>query len=169
MSSTPPRHGITYIMWRGMLRRCYDTENKDYPFYGGRGIVVHPPWKASFVTFADELAADIGERPDGGQMDRIDNARGYEPGNIRWTTSKVNNNNRRDNKVITFRGKTMTAAQWADEVGIPRQQIANRQNRGWSVERTLTEPPEEVLDGELTALAVTPRNRRLLRNTALMR
>lgn len=159
MGTTPqPIGNVTYTMWTSMNDRCYSPAAKDYRFYGGRGIKVHPRWTNSFHRFATELVAEIGPRPEGYQMDRIDGDRDYEPGNIRWVTSKENNNNRRDNKLVTYNGETTTAALWADRTGIPRQQVANRINRGWTPEEALTTPMEErghdlEIDGETLPLA----------------
>jgi hypothetical protein len=153
----PPIGNITFGMWKGMIERCHDPRHSDYRYYGARGIAVCDAWRSSFQIFAEELVAAIGPRPENYQTDRIDNARGYEPGNIRWVTSKENNNNRRSSKFITHNGETLTAAQWADRTGIPRQQIANRINRGWSVEDALTKPLEPVrtieIDGEVLPIA----------------
>ncbi len=130
-----------HSMWRAMISRCHSPADKDYQWYGGRErrpIRVARKWHGAegFYRFVEH----VGPRPDGHQLDRIDNNKGYQPGNVRWVTSKTNNNNRRDNKMITYRGKTMSASMWADETGIPRQQISNRINRGWSVKDALTIP-----------------------------
>ena len=80
----------TYNAWLGMKARCTNPNCKDYHNYGGRGITVHPTWVNSFSTFL----TDVGERPSKEfSLDRIDNNKGYEPGNVRWATKK--------NKTIT--------------------------------------------------------------------
>ena len=161
---------MTYQMWAGMVERCHDPEHKDYSYYGARGITVHPRWRDSFEKFATELVAEIGPRPEGHQMDRVDNSKGYRPGNIRFVTAKENANNRRDNKCITHQGETLTAAQWADRTGLPRQQIANRINRGWSAEDALTKPLEEPaeeleIDGERLSVVEWSRRTGRIRTT----
>ena len=78
MSKTP-----TYTAWLSMRRRCENATDPSYGNYGGRGIAVDPRW-GSF----DGFLADMGTRPEGTTLDRVDNTRGYEPGNCRWATPK---------------------------------------------------------------------------------
>lgn len=89
-------HGMThepiYQVWSAMKERCGNPRNKSYADYGGRGIRVCEPWLASFETFL----ADMGERPVGTSIDRIDNEGNYEPGNCRWATASQQRMNRRD-------------------------------------------------------------------------
>jgi hypothetical protein len=89
--------------------------------YGGRGIKVHPRW-GDFANFL----ADMGERPPGMDLDRIDNAGDYAPGNCRWVTRKTNLSNTRRNRLVTLQGKTMTATAAAEALGLPRCTIASR-------------------------------------------
>jgi hypothetical protein len=88
------KHGFegskTYNTWRCMTARCKSEKNDNYKSYGGRGIKVCDRW-SKFEHFLE----DMGERPEGLQLDRIDNNGNYEPGNCRWTTPKENSNNRR--------------------------------------------------------------------------
>lgn len=164
---------IPYQMWQWMMGCCYDPTHKDYRFYGERGITVHEPWQRSFDAFARGLLSTIGPKPEGLQIGRIDKSQGFVPGNLAWVTSKENNNNRSSNKLIEFRGQSKTASEWADEMGLPRQQVANRINRGWDVEQALTAPLEDrtcliEIDGEVLTITEwaekTGRRRTTIRN-----
>lgn len=75
----------TYKSWRAMRQRCSDSRKSNYKYYGGRGIQVCERW----ATFANFLV-DMGERPDGMQLSRIDNDRDYEPGNVVWASQADN-------------------------------------------------------------------------------
>jgi hypothetical protein len=80
----------TYISWFGMLTRCRNSKQRCYANYGGRGISVCERW-LTFETFL----ADMGERPLGLTLDRINNDGNYEPGNCRWATAKEQRANQR--------------------------------------------------------------------------
>lgn len=125
----------TYQSWRSMIARCRDARSPSFRFYGARGISVCDRWK-DFATFLQ----DMGERPAGTTLDRIDNAKGYEPGNCRWSTQVEQQNNRSTNRRIEFQGRTQTLAEWARELGLPQGLLWHRLGSGWSVERALTEP-----------------------------
>lgn len=94
-------HGMsrspTWRSWIAMRQRCYDKKQKCWKYYGGRGITVCDRWRFSFANFF----ADMGERPPGASIDRIDNDGNYEPGNCRWATQKQQiANQRKKDRVI---------------------------------------------------------------------
>jgi len=82
--------------------------------------------------------AELGPCPDGMSIDRKDNNKGYEPGNVRWATKKTQMRNRSDNRFITHRGKTQTLVDWSDEIGISIGTLWYRKEKcRWSIERSL--------------------------------
>lgn len=80
----------TYLCWAGMIQRCTNPSNPAWEYYGGRGINVCPSW----LKF-EQFLADMGERPKGLELDRIDNDGDYEPSNCRWTTRRTQVHNKR--------------------------------------------------------------------------
>lgn len=142
--TNPLRHGATrgkkwspeYTVWHGMLQRCLNQKNPSYPRYGGRGITVCSAWRASFESFL----ADMGERPAGTSINRIDNDGPYSKANCEWATETEQQRNRRSNRPLTFRGRTQSLAAWAEELRIPYFTVHARLRRGWSVDRALSEP-----------------------------
>ncbi len=129
-------HGLTYgreyHAWGAAISRCRPTSP-----YGVLGITFWPAWAESFEVFY----AHIGPAPsDQHQIDRIDSAGHYEPGNVRWATPGEQGSNKRNNRRLTLSGETHVLAEWARRLNVPRERIQNRLKRGWSVERALTEP-----------------------------
>ena len=125
-----------YEMWRCMKRRCSDPSFRGYQYYGGRGITVCDRWKKSFLTFV----ADMGPKPPGHTIERIDNEKGYGPDNCKWATPRENCRNKRNNVRLTANGKTQVMAAWVDESGLPTSTIAQRVSRGWSAQKAVTAP-----------------------------
>ena len=110
-----------YYVWRNMLNRCYDSNVRDYPSYGGRGITVCDEWKNDFQAFYDwAMANSYDETAERGKftLDRIEVQGNYEPSNCRWVDEKVQANNKRCNHHIEYKGKTMSLAELADLTGI---------------------------------------------------
>jgi hypothetical protein len=120
-----------------MKQRCLNPNNQSFSKYGGRGIVLDPRWE-SFTEFL----ADMGERPEGTSIDRIDNTKGYSKDNCRWATRKQQQRNRSANTVWTLDGVSRCVTEWAEVVGCKPHTLFERVNRhGWSIERALTTPP----------------------------
>jgi len=94
-----------YQSWIGMKARCLNPRGRDYPRWGGRGIYVFTEWIDSFEAFYEH----VGQRPAGTSLDRIDNSKGYVPGNVRWATHREQAENRRDTWVVTIYGVTFSS------------------------------------------------------------
>lgn len=137
----PEHHGMTGTslrgVWASMIGRCRHPSHSGWKFYGARGITVCQRWQDSFLAFVE----DMGPRPDGCTIERIDNDGPYSPENCRWATKHEQMRNKRNNRKITFAGKTQIAADWEKETGIPERLINQRMRvLGWTAERALTTP-----------------------------
>ena len=127
---------ILYHKWISMKSRCYNPKNKKYPRYGGRGLRVCPEWEKSFENFY-KWAMENGYRDDL-TIDRIDNDKGYSPGNCRFATYKEQNRNRSSLNLITYKGKTQCVAAWAEETGWSETSIRRRTKKGLPLEREVS-------------------------------
>lgn len=130
-------HTATYSSWEHMRCRCNNPNNQLYGDYGGRGIFVCKRWEAF-----DNFYADMGDRPSKKHsLGRIDNDGPYSPENCKWETPFEQQNNRRNNCLLTHDGKTQTLAEWSREAGIPYGTLRSRMaQHGWSVEKSLMTP-----------------------------
>jgi hypothetical protein len=107
-----------------MNTRCNDLNNPDY---GGRGITVCARWRDSFDAFLEDMGNKPGPEY---SIDRIDNSKGYDPGNCRWATREEQSNNTRRNTLIEYNGRTQTLAQWGKELGIKYGTLMYRHRAG---------------------------------------
>ncbi len=135
------RHGLRYSpeydIWCAMKRRCHNTKDAHYAYYGGRGITVCERWFKSFSDFI----SDIGRRPEEHlTLERINNDRGYEPDNCKWATRSENYTNRRNRRLLSIGGSLMPIKQVALEYGIPLRHVIDRYKRCWDHERIVTTP-----------------------------
>jgi len=112
------KHGMVntpeYRTWRNMLDRCINEKNRHYKSYGGRGIIVCERWSKSFENFYK----DMGERPKGNSIDRINPDGNYEPENCRWATKLTQARNKRKSRIIEYKGQTKPLKEWANILGI---------------------------------------------------
>lgn len=134
----------TYNSWNTMVQRCTNPVNTHYHSYGGRGIVVCNRWM-KFESFLE----DMGERPIGCQIDRIDNDGNYCLSNCSWVIPRVNSRNKRNNYLITHNDKTQCLSAWAEEYGINCKTLFSRIRRGWSVDKALTNPVRKRLKSKI--------------------
>ena len=125
----------TYCSWKTMKNRCTRDTDKQWNDYGGRGIKVCDSW----LTFAGFLS-DMGVRPVGTTLDRIDNNGNYEPANCRWADIKQQRRNRRDNRIVEYKGKPMTMVEACELSQLPYDTVRARIDKyGWSQERAFSQ------------------------------
>ena len=128
-----------YNVWTSIKQRCLNSNSKPFPDYGGRGIKICDEWMSDFIAFFD-WAIDNGYI-DGLSIDRIDNDGYYCPDNCRWVSSTVQQNNKRNNHILTYNGESLTMSQWSQRTGIKYSKLKDRINKcGWSIEKSLTTP-----------------------------
>lgn len=134
LSPVQKKHGgktdVEYHVWSTINQRCCNPKHHKYSNYGGRGITFCDRWKADYAAFL----RDMGRRPfPGAQIDRIDNNKGYEPGNCRWVTPTQNARNRRSSRFLTAsNGDRRTLAEWSEVLGVSAFVISSRIKRGMS-------------------------------------
>ena len=132
-----------YNTWINMRNRCYRTSNLDYPRYGALGITVCDRWNNSFENFY----ADMGNRPANHSIDRINSSGNYEQSNCRWADIKMQANNRKNVRLITYNGKTQPLAVWCIELNLNHRTIRSRiYENGWDEIKALTTPIKARVD-----------------------
>ena len=124
-------HSPTYGSWRSMRYRCTKDEK-----YIARGITVCQEWAESFEAFL----RDMGVRPEGMTLDRVDNDKGYYKENCRWATPKQQAYNRSTNVLIEYNGVKQGIRQWADKLGVSYLMLDWRLKNGWTIEEAFTTP-----------------------------
>lgn len=132
-----------YSVWRGINRRCFNPNFKHYPAYGGRGITVCERWRKSFPAFVQ----DMGPRPDGFTIERIDVNGDYEPGNCRWASRKEQMLNQRNTRKVTIDGVTYTAAILSEISGLKTDTIMERAKHCDTLDEILDPKKRVFLEG----------------------
>lgn len=123
-----------YKAWGHMKERCYNSNCVNYKNYGARGITLCDRWK-DFINFYQ----DMGTKPSNKHsLERIDNNGNYEPNNCKWATRGQQLRNKRSNRILRFKNKSMVLTDWAFYLKMPYSTLAMRLKRGWTVERALS-------------------------------
>lgn len=126
----------TWSSWVKLRRRCYCPDDADYKRYGARGISICPEW-SEYLNFLN----DMGLRPLGTSLDRIDNNGDYEKSNCRWATKQEQARNRRSSRLLVIDGVEKTLAEWSEISGVPSSTIRMRINyRGGKVDKSILAP-----------------------------
>lgn len=133
--SRNPESAPEYRSWKHMRDRCRAPTNKDYRLYGARGIAVCERW-GDFENFY----ADMGPRPKGLTLERLNNDHDYSPTNCRWMPPSVQNRNKRNNVWVELRGERMVFEDACRHIGANPRTIRSRLKSGWSMERALETP-----------------------------
>lgn len=120
MTKTPE-----YESWYSMMMRCQNKNSSNFSNYGGRGIKVIKRWH-KFENFY----TDMGKRPKGKTLDRINNNKNYSKSNCKWSTPTEQSNNQRTNVRITYKGKTMNGRQWDRKYGLKLDTVTARYKKG---------------------------------------
>ena len=127
-----------YRTWQSIIARCDRPSHKSYKDYGGRGITVCDSWR-KFANFY----ADMGDRPAGTTIERIDNSKGYEPGNCEWQDAQHQARNRRNGRYLTAFGETKLLVEWEEDerCKVWRDTLCWRIAKGWDIELAMSTPP----------------------------
>lgn len=131
-----PNRTQEYEIWAGIKKRCLDPKCRAYPAYGGRGIQLCDRWRVY-----ENFLADMGRRPGPEySIERRDNNGPYDPNNCYWATRTQQSRNRRDNKLLKYKGQTYVQAELVEKFGLIRERFAARLKRGWTVEEAVDTP-----------------------------
>lgn len=126
-------HGLShtpeYVVWCAMKQRCNYTKNKRFDRYGGRGIAICERWK-DFANFY----ADMGERPEGMSLDRVNSDGDYTPENCRWATCSEQMSNTSRTRKYEMNGFVLSMKQWSEKLGINYWTLRKRLDKGMSIE-----------------------------------
>lgn len=125
-----------YRIYYGMLARCYKPQDKYFKSYGGKGITVCKEWKENYINFKNWAMAN--NYKEGLSIDRIDSNKNYEPLNCRWVTLKEQGRNKKNVKLILYKGKEYYISDLAEMFNINRSTLYNRLKTGWDIEKALT-------------------------------
>lgn len=132
-----------YSVWATMKTRCQNAKHPTYANYGAKGISICDRWQ-SFCSFLE----DMGPRPEGYTLERVDSRGNYEPSNCRWATRRDQNNNRSNNRIVEYRGQKMPLGRAIEVSGslLDWGTVISRLKSGWDLERALFEPKISASD-----------------------
>lgn len=135
------KHGLAHTrinnIYKSMKSRCYKKNNNRYSSYGARGIEICPEWLGDngFINFYN-WAIKNGYTDDL-TIDRIDTNKNYEPSNCRWSTYKIQENNKTNNRIIECKGISHSLGEWSEITGLKLATIWARLDSGWSNEEAI--------------------------------
>lgn len=140
------KHGKTktklFQTWKNIKERCTNKNCKNFKHYGARGISICEEWR-DFQNFY-EWAMSHGYK-DNLSIDRIDNDGDYSPENCRWATNKIQQRNKRNNRILTYNGESHALAEWAEISGINAKTLKSRiDDYQWTIEKALSVPVRQI-------------------------
>lgn len=150
IKETNSTHGLKktrlYVVWRDIKLRCFNPNANNFKDYGAKGVFMCDEWRNDFKVFYD-WAMENGYNPNAKRgectIDRIDNNKGYFPENCRWVDNLSQQNNRTNNRFLTYNSETYTVAEWSRKINVPPHTLYARLYKGWPVERVLTTPVKQ--------------------------
>jgi hypothetical protein len=125
-----------YSIWKGIKKRCTNKNCKAYKNYGGRGISICDRWSKSFANFVK----DMGDRPAGYSIERINNEKGYYPENCKWAGRLEQAANQRSCRYIACNGQIKTCSEWSRNLNGNKSLVYNRIRLGWEHKKAVTTP-----------------------------
>lgn len=132
-----------HSIWDGMKLRCYRKKDIGWKWYGEKGVKVCEEWKDNFRNFYEWAISH--EYKEGLTIDRIDSNGNYSPDNCRWATMKEQQNNRKSNRKVTYKGETKTATQWAEQYGLSLSVVVWRLNHWDDLDAVFHKPVDKFL------------------------
>jgi hypothetical protein len=118
-NSTRKVRSSEYNAWASMIQRCTNPNSEAYEWYGARGIGVCDKWIGSFEAFLE----DMGKKPPKTSIERIDNSKGYEPGNCKWATRREQMRNTRQTRFVDYNGQRLCVRDAAAAAGISEHRV----------------------------------------------
>ena len=136
----PKYHNPYYRSWRWMKTVCSNDHNPSYRNYGARGITMYWDGKHDYEDFLNWIMKKLGPKPEGMVLGRKDKTGNFEPGNLHWETpQRRGRNNPIQNVKATYRRKTQSLAQWADDLDIPYYTLRRKYKEGWTIKEIVRE------------------------------
>lgn len=141
-------HGMFYTaeyrLWSNIIDRCENPNNPSFSRYGGRGIRLCAEWRISF----DAFFAGVGNKPGwANSLDRVDNDKGYDPGNVRWSTHKEQARNKSNTVRVIVDGETICVAELCERNGLPASRVRGRLKAGYSLDVAVSNTDLRIFNG----------------------
>jgi hypothetical protein len=129
----PICHNSAYSVWRNIKYNCLNPNSQQYHYFGGAGITICDEWASSFTAFI----SDLGERPNGASLIRIDKSKGFSPDNCRWEVVRKHHQLIKRTIFIEYNGQRKSIKDWAQDIGLSYHAIWKRYTSGYPVELIL--------------------------------